>query len=86
MVPLIDSDDSNQIFFSLLVNPPAAVAHPLAGGEGNQDEVRPAGVAHVDGHGARLVPAAVAVAVPVDLQAAVLDLGQGGRGVRAGLL
>ena len=43
-------------------------------------------VAHVDGHGARLVAAAAAAhPVAVDLQTAVLDLGQGGIGVRAGL-
>ena len=43
-------------------------------------------MAHVDGHGARLVAAVDPVAVAVDLQAAVLDLGQGGVGVRTGLL
>ena len=62
------------------------MTHPLACREGHQDEVRPR-VAHVDGHGSRLVAAAAAAhPVAVDLQAPVLDLGQGRVGVRAGLL
>ena len=69
-------------------NAPPAVADPLAGGEWDEDEVRRVTVAHVDGHRARLVPrvAAAAVAVPVDLQAPVLDLGQRRVRVRARLL
>ena len=68
-------------------NAPPAVADPLAGGEWDEDEVRGVSAAHVDGHRAGLVPRIAApVAVPVDLQAAVLYLGQRGVRVRARLL
>ena len=68
-------------------HPPSAVTDPLAGRQRHEDEVRRPRVAHVDGHRARLVAApAAAHLVAVDLQAAVLDLGQGGVGVRARLL
>ena len=66
-------------------NAPPAVADPLAGGEGDEDEMRGVAAAHVDGHRARLV-APHPVPVPVDLQAPVLDLGQRRVRVRARLL